>query len=450
MDCPFKNCNYRTNVYSSFNAHKSRSHLNCEVSDIKTEMVVIEDCQLDQSEDQSDEAGPSQNVELDAPECSPSPTQFVVDPGALQSQLRNNLASLFLKMQSILHVSQMAIQDIVENLAQIFMLSKPLVRDSVMKVLGEHGQSIDDALLNELVEAVMESNVFVSATAGGAELSTTKRRKTFVKSNFPLVMPEEYYVGSTGNTAVYVPVLKMLQALFKNTDLLEKIEEANPSPPGMYMSHEDGTYFKDNPLLSETGELTLSLICYNDDLEICNSLGTSRKIHKLSAVYWLLANIPSVYRSSLHVIQLALLCKVPDVQSCGYESVLSPLLKDLQILEQDGVFIESLGRCVKGTVMYVAADNLGAHGLAGFVQSFSRNYICRFCLCTSDEMQSSEVSDGEFSMRTRACHDLHVQNAIEGNDAHFGVKGECAFSKTLQHFHPVDGFPPDDKEQQED
>ena len=69
---------------------------------------------------------------------------------------------------------------------------------------------------------------------------------------------------------------------------------------------------------------------------------------------------------------------------------------------QDGVFIESLGRCVKGTVMCVSADNLGAHGLAGFVQSFSHNYICRFCCCTSDEMQSREVSEGEFIMRTRA------------------------------------------------
>ena len=24
--CPFKNCNYRTNSYSAFNAHKSRKH----------------------------------------------------------------------------------------------------------------------------------------------------------------------------------------------------------------------------------------------------------------------------------------------------------------------------------------------------------------------------------------------------------------------------------------
>ena len=74
-------------------------------------------------------------------------------------------------MHSILHVSEMVIQDVVENLAQIFTLSKPLVRQSIIKVLEEHSESINDSLLNEIVEAVTNSNVFVSATAEGAELS---------------------------------------------------------------------------------------------------------------------------------------------------------------------------------------------------------------------------------------------------------------------------------------
>ena len=47
-------------------------------------------------------------------------------------------------------------------------------------------------------------------------------------------------------------------------------------------------------------------------------------------------------------------------------------------------------------------------------------------------------------MRTRACYDLHVQNVVQGENAsHLGIKGECALSKTFQHFHPVSGFPPD-------
>lgn len=47
-------------------------------------------------------------------------------------------------------------------------------------------------------------------------------------------------------------------------------------------------------------------------------------------------------------------------------------------------------------------------------------------------------------MRTKACHDLHVQNVSQGEIAtHFVVTGECALSKALQHFHPITGFLPD-------
>ena len=47
-------------------------------------------------------------------------------------------------------------------------------------------------------------------------------------------------------------------------------------------------------------------------------------------------------------------------------------------------------------------------------------------------------------MRTKVCHDLHVQNVVQGENAtHFGVTGECALSKALQHFHPITCFPPD-------
>lgn len=161
-------------------------------------------------------------------------------------------------------------------------------------------------------------------------------------------------------------------------------------------------------------------------------------------MYWVLADLPSKYRSALHVIQLAVLCKVPDVQKCGYESVLGPLMQDICTLEQDGVFIESLGQSFKGTVLFVAADNLAAHGLAGFVQSFRSEYACRFCLATQDQFQSHDVAEGEFSLRTKVSHDLHVQNVSSRNgESNCGVKGDCVLKQKLQYFHPITGFPPD-------
>lgn len=169
-----------------------------------------------------------------------------------------------------------------------------------------------------------------------------------------------------------------------------------------------------------------------------------QEIHKITAVYWAFADLPSKYRSNLHVIQLAALCKVPDVERFGYEKTLGPLLGELCTLERDGVFIESIGQVVKGTVMCVVSDNLAAHCFAGFMKSFRAKYFCRFCTATIDQIQSHEVSDGEFSVRTKASHD-HDLNVVKQGEkvSQRGVQGDCVLNQRLEYFHTVTGFPPD-------
>lgn len=66
---------------------------------------------------------------------------------------------------------------------------------------------------------------------------------------------------------------------------------------GQYSSHKDGIHYQTNVLLSGEGQ-KLSIILYVDDFEITNPLGTSKKIHKVRAVYWTLANLPAKYRSA--------------------------------------------------------------------------------------------------------------------------------------------------------
>lgn len=211
-----------------------------------------------------------------------------------------------------------------------------------------------------------------------------------------------------------------------------------------YQTFRDGSHYQNNKFFS-VEENRVSLILYVDDFEVCNPLGTSRKKHKVTAVYWVLGNIPVQLRSTLTSIYLAILCKAEDTKQFGFQRVLEPLLTDIQSLEKDFLFVPALGKAIKGTVVSVVADNLGAHSVAGFVESFAGSYICRFCVGERSKFQSNEVRSGSFHQRTKDQHTLHVQTAVSSPDhPHcYGVKKQCALSEKLEHFHVTSGYPPD-------
>jgi len=115
----------------------------------------------------------------------------------------------------------------------------------------------------------------------------------------------------------------------------------------------------------------------------------------------------------------------------------------LKTLEELGVYVPQLGESVKGAVFSVVADNLGAHSVAGFMQSFSVEYYCRFCTGKSSDIQLHSVASGAFSLRTKELHQAHVKQAQDTGTFCYGVKNECVFTKNLSNFHVIFGYPPD-------
>lgn len=95
-------------------------------------------------------------------------------------------------------------------------------------------------------------------------------------------MPVQYHLESPRHTIMYLPIFKMIQELFKNTDILSKIREPN-TEPGYYVSYRDGSHFQENELLS-TEDLHLAIQLYIDDLEIANPLGTSQSLQTLCCI----------------------------------------------------------------------------------------------------------------------------------------------------------------------
>lgn len=105
-------------------------------------------------------------------------------------------------------------------------------------------------------------------------LGSEQKRLSYFREKFGVIDPIEYILDfASKKTFVYVPVLKTLQELLNKGDIIDKVLEKDNtgSKPGQYNSSFDGSYFKENPLLSGE-EQSISLALYIDDFEVCNPL----------------------------------------------------------------------------------------------------------------------------------------------------------------------------------
>lgn len=346
-------------------------------------------------------------------------------------------------MQAVLHVSKFATQEIVSEFHDIGVLICELNEYTVKKVLRQHSCNIDENTVTLVTEAFHSINPLSSISQRGC-LGSDQKRLSYFREKFGVIDPVEYVLDSPlKKTFVYVPVLKTLQKLLNRGDVIDKVSKDTESLPGQYKTTFDGSYFKENPLL--TGEdQTISLGLYIDDFEVCNPLGTSRKKHKLCAIYWVIANLPVKYRSSLSSIYLALLCKSVDTKTFGFDRLVEPLLRDLQLLENEGIYISRLGTSIRGTVLYVSSDNLGAHAFSGFQESFNVDKFCRFCSASRSDIQSCSVQRNSFLLRTKESFNENLSRLRENEHLKSveGVKRDCVLNK-LSYFHCITGFPPD-------
>ncbi|XP_054592203.1 uncharacterized protein [Nothobranchius furzeri] len=440
--CMFLGCEFKTNIYSTFKTHRNRKHSHHRLADFKQGVVVKSKTENDLEQNDQELAEQSDAVILSRGQCRTENVHEVIE---------QRFAAALLKLEHLVLVPSSAIDVFLEELHHLICsASIPLSYDTLSNIFHQRNLLVDEVIVAETVDAICSGNPVQRSIQKGGPLSTAYLRKLYYKEKFSVVEPVEYILNvKNKHSFQYVPLLKSLQQLLSRRDIVEqfvesyqKQEETDCGNSDLYRSSKDGSLFNGNCFLA--GEkLRIILNFYVDDFETCNPLGTSRKKHKLCAVYWVLANLPQGSNSSLSSIYLSVLCKTNDVKSYGYDKILEPLLQDLKILEEHGVYVPLLGESVKGTLFSVVADNLGAHSVAGFLQSFSVEYYCRFCIGKNKDIQLYSVASGAFPQRTKELHQVHVQQAQETGTGCFGVKRECIFTKNLTHFHVIFGYPPD-------
>ena len=154
-------------------------------------------------------------------------------------------------------------------------------------------------------------------------------------------------------------------------------------------------------------EVCLQLIIYYDELTITNSIGNATTKNKLGLFYFTLTNFPPLFRSHLDFIFLLAVCKSEYAGGKGIDSVLRPLIDELNTLS-NGITESELGSSTKLHVapLLFVGDTPALYHILAIKESVGASYRkCRQCFASREDFaQKFEIE--LFRKRTIAEHRL--------------------------------------------
>lgn len=363
------------------------------------------------------------------------------------SNLPSKLLSLSLTQKNYKHVMDL----LIETVKYSNQLSKELVRkncnasDDVFENIDCVHEKIHNKLCDlnthyKLKKDIKKNPFYVEPVEKAIGLKW-KNAKVNPKTNIP-------DHGLTQSTFMYVPILRTLKSLFKDKDFEERYirynrHEKHKCEPGVYKDFCCGSVAKSIEIFDDP--LAIQIQFGIDDFEVCCPVKTKAKIHKINATYMQIKNMPVEYRSKLDNIHLVALCGTLNFKSKDYDynHIAELIFDEISKLETDGLKIQN--ECIKGAIINIACDNLGANFVAGFVECFVAHYFCRYCECERKECKTM-VKEDKRKRRTKTKYANHLKIAEEGKaqnyDSSKGVKRYCKFNE-LNYFHILDNMAPD-------
>ena len=190
------------------------------------------------------------------------------------------------------------------------------------------------------------------------------RLRRFCKEKLGLVETERVILGWNENTGKpdcyqYVSVCRTLKHYVQHDDVWESLNRTPSKMEDVLHDYTDGTAFKEHKFFSLHPE-ALRIHLYVDDLELCNPLGSAKKKHSITAIYYQLGNVEQKHLSALRSVHVACIVKTMHVKKYGLQKVLANFMADIRQLESQGIEIMICGRTYRlyGSLATVSADNL--------------------------------------------------------------------------------------------
>lgn len=189
-------------------------------------------------------------------------------------------------------------------------------------------------------------------------------------------------------------------------------------------------------------DIVIPITFYYDEVESNAALGAHSE--KLGAGYIYIPVLPPSCQSKLENILLALLISSDDRKSYEHgrisynKEVFEPLVKECKFLETEGIQCQTddLGDVkLYFVLMQVIGDNLGVHGITGYVEGFTANFPCTICRAPK-ELTKVMTREDPSLLRDPVNYAEDVETS---NRSATGVKESCVFNE-LKSFHIAENF----------
>lgn len=226
---------------------------------------------------------------------------------------------------------------------------------------------------------------------------------------------------------MYIPILNTLKFILECNTHSAIFNSEYKNQPNVISNFSDGSIYKTNIFFKENKNAFLVHLYY-DEFESVNPLGSKTGGHKIGVIYMVLKNLPFYYNSYLQNIHLVALFYSSDVKLFGINSVLDVVVKDLKTLETIGISNNGPQNYIKGALVALSHDNLGANQIFGMVESFSAYYYCRICLADKTQCQELCYQEDKY-LRTDDGYEEHCRLAATSKESNiFGIKFRSSFN----------------------
>jgi hypothetical protein len=376
---------------------------------------------------------------------------------------KTNLQRSFMRFISSLGskpgISQSMLQTVTEEMFNFVSDVSDCAIKTVNMVCAESNIKPDDVRVASAVQELQQIPRFMS------QVGTTHKRSKWLVDNGFLIEPLEVVLGTrvgqkyskflrrsravtVEDTYQYIPLDKLLAKFREDPNAVHLMNEHRSREETDNLRIRDFidtiTYKNHEFFICHPDAFLLHF--FIDAYETVNVLGSHTTVHKVEALYCMIRNFHSKYLSKTSNIFLLGLWYALDVKRYGYDKILLPVFQHLKQLEsEDGLKGSVFGNAVAmhGVLIAFSADNLGAHSLFGYLESFSANHPCRFCLADKTDVQE-KFMEKLLIMRTPENYDDSVKRcrtaAYSASDT--GIKGGCLLNN-LQFFHCTEQSVPD-------